>query len=86
MYDIADSDANLVLKGVIRPEKIQDPSAYIQALLDRVDKDHISRIYGVDQWEDAEEFLTMICNNSGRLLKGGDPDLETMAKMILHDW
>jgi nuclear GTP-binding protein len=28
----------------------------------------------------------MICNNSGRLLKGGDPDLETMAKMILHDW
>jgi nuclear GTP-binding protein len=48
VYDTGDGDANLVLKGVIRPEKIHDPSVYIQAILDRVDKDHISRIYGVD--------------------------------------
>lgn len=86
VYDVGDSDDNLVLKGVVRPEKIDDCTLYIPALLERTERDHISRIYGVEGWNDADEFLTMIANNSGRLLKGGEPDLNTVAKMILHDW
>jgi len=86
VYDSGDSDADLVLKGVVRPEKIEDASMYISSLLPRVTKEHLQGLYGVKEWEDAEDFMTQMANQSGRLLKGGEPDLNTIAKMLLHDW
>ena len=38
------------------------------------------------QWQDAEDFLTKLAQASGKLLKGGEPDLNTAAKMVLYDW
>jgi len=37
-------------------------------------------------WKDAEEFMTKVALASGRLLKGGEPDIKTVAKMILSDF
>ncbi len=37
-------------------------------------------------WQDAEDFLTKLAQASGKLLKGGEPDLNTAAKMVLYDW
>jgi nuclear GTP-binding protein len=86
VYDVGDSDDNLVLKGVVRPEKLTDATLYIDALLSRVDKAHISAVYGIKEWNDPEEFMKEMANKQGRLLKGGEPDLNTIAKMLLHDW
>jgi hypothetical protein len=38
------------------------------------------------QWTDGEDFLTQLAIKSGRLGKGGEPDLNTAAKGMLHDW
>ncbi|KAK9088423.1 hypothetical protein Scep_027505 [Stephania cephalantha] len=35
---------------------------------------------------DENDFLVQLCKLTGKLLKGGEPDLMTAAKMILHDW
>ncbi|XLR41714.1 hypothetical protein HN51_019907 [Arachis hypogaea] len=35
---------------------------------------------------DENDFLLQLCKSTGKLLKGGEPDLMTAAKMILHDW
>ncbi|EOY25625.1 GTP-binding family protein isoform 4 [Theobroma cacao] len=35
---------------------------------------------------DENDFLVQLCQSTGKLLKGGEPDLMTGAKMILHDW
>jgi nuclear GTP-binding protein len=86
VYDVGDSDDQLVLKGVVRPEKLTDATLYIDALLGRVDKAHISAVYGIKEWNDADEFMKEMANKQGRLLKGGEPDLNTIAKMLLHDW
>jgi nuclear GTP-binding protein len=86
VYDIGDTDEDLVLKGVIRPEKLEDAHIYIAGILKRADKEHIKGIYGIKDWTDSEDFLTQIAKMSGRLLKGGEPDLDTIGKMILHDW
>lgn len=40
----------------------------------------------MQSWEDTEDFLTQLAQNSGRLLKGGEPDLNTTAKGLLYDW
>ena len=37
-------------------------------------------------WEDTTDFLTQLARNSGKLLRGGEPDLKTAARMVLYDW
>jgi len=74
------------LKCVVRPEKLEDAHIYIQGILDRVEKEHLKGIYGLQDWDNCEDFLTQLAKMGGRLLKGGEPDLNTVGKMILHDW
>lgn len=38
------------------------------------------------EWTDHEDFLAQLGRRSGKLLKGGDPDLITVARMVLQDW
>jgi nuclear GTP-binding protein len=47
-----------VLKGVVRSEKIPDPENYIDAILEKTQKKHITDVYGIHEWEDYEDFLT----------------------------
>ncbi len=44
------------------------------------------RAYKVRTWTDAEDFLTKLAQASGKLMRGGEPDLNTAAKMVLYDW
>lgn len=44
------------------------------------------RAYKVRSWTDAEDFLTKLAQASGKLMRGGEPDLNTAAKMVLYDW
>ena len=44
------------------------------------------RAYKIKSWENTEDFLTQLAHQSGRLLKGGEPDLNTAAKGVLYDW
>ncbi|KAI1723245.1 NGP1NT domain-containing protein [Ditylenchus destructor] len=37
-------------------------------------------------WESPEDFLTEVALACGRLLKGGEPDVNTVAKMVLIDF
>lgn len=44
------------------------------------------RAYKVKSWTDADDFLTQLATAAGKLHKGGEPDLNTAAKMVLFDW
>lgn len=44
------------------------------------------RAYKIKSWTDTEDFLSQLARLSGKLLKGGDPDLNTAARMMLYDW
>jgi nuclear GTP-binding protein len=46
----------------------------------------LRRAYKVQSWESPEDFLQQVARLTGRLLKGGEPDLNTAAKMVLYDW
>lgn len=36
--------------------------------------------------QDFEDFLTQLARKHGKLLRGNEPDLNTAAKGVLHDW
>jgi nuclear GTP-binding protein len=44
------------------------------------------RAYKISSWTHAEDFLEQLARLSGKLHRGGEPDLNTAAKMILFDW
>lgn len=81
-----DSETGTVLKGVVRVENLETPAEHIPALLSRVKPEYIKRTYNLEKWANSEEFLGQIAKRMGKLLKGGEPDLETVAKMVLNDW
>jgi len=82
----ADTDAEAVLKGVVRVENLECADDYVADVLARVKPQYLRRAYGVEAWEDSEDFLSQLARKQGRLTKGGDPDLCTVAKGVLYDW
>eukprot|EP00742_Colponemidia_sp_Colp-10_P004072 GILJ01004345.1.p2 GENE.GILJ01004345.1~~GILJ01004345.1.p2 ORF type:complete len:593 (-),score=131.09 GILJ01004345.1:2276-4054(-) len=86
VYDTGDSDTAVVLKGVVRAERLEDPTEHISEVLERVKPIYMDRTYGVGEWKDAEDFLTKMAEKTGRLLKGAEPDMKTVARTILFDW
>ncbi|CAN8321621.1 unnamed protein product [Cochlearia groenlandica] len=86
VYQSRDTETDIVLKGVVRVTNLADASEHIGEVLRRVKKEHLQRAYKIKDWEDDHDFLLQLCKASGKLLKGGEPDLMTGAKMILHDW
>ena len=81
-----DNEVDIVLKGVVRSEKIKDPDYFIHFLIEKCDKKKLEDIYGIGEFKDADEFLKFIALKHGRLLKEGEPDIKTCAKMVLEDW
>ncbi|CAN7938791.1 unnamed protein product [Ixodes hexagonus] len=86
VYPTGDSDTEIVLKGVVRVENIKDPEDHIAEVLARVRPEYIAKTYKVESWDDAMDFLEKLGRRSGKLLKGGEPDVPTVAKMVLNDW
>ncbi|KAK6057769.1 hypothetical protein COOONC_04670 [Cooperia oncophora] len=86
VYPQGDSETQIILKGVVRVENVKDPENHVQGVLDRVKPEHLMKHYGIDEWTDAEDFMTKIAVKQGRLLKGGEPDITAIAKSVLNDF
>merc|ERR1712130_796384 len=83
---MGDTDEEIVLKGVVRVQTIEDPETYIPAILKRVRKEYIYNAYGVANWDSPEDFIEKFCRKTGKLLKKGEPDIHNACSMILSDW
>jgi len=81
-----ETEANIVLKGVLRVENLEEPSQYIEDLVKRVKKQHLDKTYDIFEYEDANDFLEQLAYKTGKLLKKGEPDVNAVAKMMLNDW
>ncbi|EON62475.1 hypothetical protein W97_01697 [Coniosporium apollinis CBS 100218] len=81
-----DSPEELLLRGTVRVEKLEEPHQYIEAVLRKVKRQHVERTYEIKGWDTTLEFLEMLARKGGRLLKGGEADLDGVAKMVLNDF
>ncbi|KAF3764357.1 hypothetical protein M406DRAFT_62438 [Cryphonectria parasitica EP155] len=82
-----DAPKELLLRGVVRVENVEHPEQYIPAVLNRVKKHHMARTYNISDWNDDHIlFLETLARKGGRLLKGGEPDVDGVAKMVLNDF
>ena len=81
-----EAEVDIVLKGVTRSERLPTPEDYIDEVLSRSRREYIVRTYGIHSWDDGVDFLKQLARKTGRLLKKGEPDLRTCARMVLNDW
>lgn len=86
VYPSAETDAEKVLKGVVRVELVTEPEDYVETVLKRVRTEYLKKTYRINDWTSSTDFLEQMAKRSGKLLKGGDPDIRTVAKMILNDF
>ncbi|KAL8644683.1 MAG: hypothetical protein Q9226_007639 [Calogaya cf. arnoldii] len=81
-----DSEQDILLRGVVRVENVENPHVYIPAVLKKTKPQHIERTYDVRGFKDSTEFLELLARKAGRLLKGGEADVDGVAKMVLNDF
>lgn len=86
VYPSAETDTEKVLKGVVRVELVTSPEDYVDTVLQRVRKEYVAKTYHIESWTSPTDFLEQLAKRSGKLLKGGDPDIASVAKMMLNDW
>ena len=86
---IGDTPEDILLRGVVRVENVANPAQYVPAVLGRTQSRHLERTYEIKPSEyngNAIEFLSFLARKGGRLLKGGEPDVDGVAKMVLNDF
>jgi nuclear GTP-binding protein len=86
VYNTGDSETDTVLKGVVRAEKLENPDMHIHDILERTDTTHIIETYGIQKWKDSEDFLEQLGKKTGKLMKGGEANLNAVAKQVIVDW
>lgn len=85
----SDTEEDILLRGVVRVENVEHPAQYVAAVLKRTQTKHIERTYEIKHSEyndDPIEFLSILARKGGRLLKGGEPDVDGVAKIVLNDF
>ncbi|RWA11124.1 hypothetical protein EKO27_g4001 [Xylaria grammica] len=81
-----DSSAEILLRGVCRIEKVDNPEQYMIPMMKKVKPHHLERTYQIKNWKDEKEFLEMLGRKGGRLLRQGEVDMDGVAKMVLTDF
>ncbi|KAG9230742.1 NUC091 domain-containing protein [Amylocarpus encephaloides] len=81
-----DTPQDILLRGVVRVENVENPEQYIPAVLTKTKPQHIERTYQIKGYKDHIEFLELLARKGGRLLHGGEPDVDGVAKMVLNDF
>jgi len=81
-------DANMVLRNCLRFEQLADPVGAAWQVVARCTMQQLQEAYGLEgtKFEDAEQFLFLVAQKRGKLLRGGVPDVEGAAKIVLKDW
>jgi hypothetical protein len=76
----------LVLKGVVRAERLDNPTDFIPHILARVKPEYVRKQYGISEWSDATDFIAQLARKTGKLMKGGEMDLNNVAVSMINDF
>lgn len=81
------AEGDLALIGSKNAQQLADPEQIAMELILGLGG-QVEMFYGVPRGagDDEEDVLARIAIKRGKLLKGGKPDMLTMAKIIIRDW
>lgn len=83
---LKDTEEDILFRGVVRVEHVTHAEQYIPGVLKRCKRQHLERTYEISGWNNATEFIELLARKHGRLLKGGEPDEQGIAKLVINDF
>ncbi|KAJ8732990.1 hypothetical protein PYW07_015589 [Mythimna separata] len=81
-----ESDSSVALKNAVRVGSLKDPVTPAAAILQRANKHTLTEIYSIPDFNTPQEFFAHLASRMGRFKKGGVPDQESAARILLNDW
>ncbi|NXI39444.1 GNL3 protein, partial [Galbula dea] len=86
--DPSNSALALALRSIIDTEESgsADVLKGVDAILNHCSKQQVMMCYNIPDFRNNEEFLTLLAQKRCMLQKGGVPDIEKAAKLLLSDW
>ncbi|KAI5644041.1 GNL3L/Grn1 putative GTPase domain-containing protein [Phthorimaea operculella] len=82
----SDSDASVALKNAIRVGSLKDPITPATAILQRANTHTLVELYEIPEFTTPQQFFACLASRMGRFKKGGVPDQEAAARILLNDW
>ena len=84
VFDRKNTD-DLVLKNVAKVEEMNAPELAEETAINKLGKQLFIDSYGVSDFETVTMFLALVADKAGKLSKGGIPDQDKAARMVLRD-
>ena len=81
-----DTSDSLILRNSIKVDDLDDPITPVDVMINKINKKELIQIYDINEFNTTNEFLAAISRKTGKLSKGGVPDTNAAAKIVLHDW
>lgn len=73
-----------VLKGAIRVENVEMPEEFLPEVIKIVGKQAVEKCYGIE-FEEIDDFFIKMAKRYGKIVKGGEPNIDLISKIVLHD-
>lgn len=70
----------------MRAERLDNPTDFIPPILARVKPEYVRKQYGLPEWTDAADFVAQLAKKTGKLMKGGEMDLNNVAVSVINDF
>jgi nuclear GTP-binding protein len=82
------STSSTILRNCVNVDEMTDLISPIQAILERCPPAYLMQLYSIPRFPpgDCLSFLSLIARSTGKLKRGGIPNIDAAAKGILHDW
>ncbi|TRY51906.1 GTP binding/Guanine nucleotide-binding protein-like 3 N-terminal domain containing protein [Cryptosporidium tyzzeri] len=79
-------DPSQVLRNTVQLTNVKDYFEPISLLLQKIDHEILLKLYKIPIFNNVSEFLTNVSISRGKLNKGGIPDINSAAMIVLTDW
>eukprot|EP00607_Mallomonas_marina_P008563 CAMPEP_0182418226 /NCGR_PEP_ID=MMETSP1167-20130531/2713_1 /TAXON_ID=2988 /ORGANISM="Mallomonas Sp, Strain CCMP3275" /LENGTH=527 /DNA_ID=CAMNT_0024592343 /DNA_START=69 /DNA_END=1652 /DNA_ORIENTATION=- len=82
------NSASTALRNCVNVESLEDLLTPIQAILERCPSQYLMQLYSIPKFNlsDCTAFLALVARATGKLKKGGVPNIDAAARTVLHDW
>ncbi|XP_027186493.1 guanine nucleotide-binding protein-like NSN1 [Cicer arietinum] len=86
MLKSQENNASIALKNCKRIEKLDDPISPVKEILMLCPERLLVSLYKIPGFDTVDEFLQNVATVRGKLKKGGIVDIDSAARIVLHDW
>ncbi|XP_062078866.1 guanine nucleotide-binding protein-like NSN1 [Humulus lupulus] len=86
MLKSKENDPSVTLRNCKRIEKLEDPVSPVKEILKLCPAKLLVTLYKIPSFETVDDFLQKVATVRGKLKKGGIVDIESAARIVLHDW